>query len=458
MPLYLSTNPKNNQWTTPTDFFSVATWDPSFFKDDDGKVYVYWGSSNTFPLYGQELNPSDNYKPVGEKKEIMMLHPNKHGWERFGENNSDTTIAPYLEGAWMTKHNGKYYFQFSAPGTEWNIYADGVLTSDHPLGSFTYESYNPFSFKPGGFITGAGHGSTFKDKHGNYWHTATMLSWIKYKFERRLGIFPAGFDADGQLYCTTAFGDYPTYHATEKRNQEESTFTGWTLQSYKKKTWASSSLPNKEPALAFNENIRNYWSAETANEGEFIAVDLGANCDVYAIQINYADEDVHLRDKQVSIYHQYIIYHSVNGTDWNVLIDKSKNKKDVPHDYIQLKTPFRTRYIKLENVHMAAGKFAISGLRVFGLREGAKPSLVKEFTASRHDDTRDVTFQWQPVIGAYAYNIYYGVSPEKLYNCIMVHDVTSYYFRGLNRGQIYYASIQAISETGVSEKSDVIKF
>jgi xylan 1,4-beta-xylosidase len=458
MPLYLSTNPKNNQWTTLTDFFSVATWDPSFFKDDDGKAYVYWGSSNKFPLYGQELDPSDNYKPVGEKKEIMLLHPNEHGWERFGENNSDTTIAPYLEGAWMTKHNGKYYFQFSAPGTEWNIYADGALVGDHPLGPFTYASYNPFSLKPGGFITGSGHGSTFKDKYGNYWHAATMLSWIKYKFERRLGIFPAGFDPDGQLYCITAFGDYPTYHATDSRDQKESLFTGWTLQSYKKKSWASSSLPGKDASLAFNENIRNYWSAATAKKGEFIAVDLGAKCDVYAIQINYADEDVHLRDKQDSIYHQYIIYHSVNGTDWDVLIDKSENRKDVPHDYIQLKTPFRTRYLKLENVHMAAGKFAISGFRVFGTREGVKPSKVNEFVSSRYADTRDVTFKWQPVKGAYAYNIYYGIGPEKLFNSIMVHDSASYYFRGLNLDQSYYARVEAIGETGVSKISDVIKF
>lgn len=458
MPLYLSTDPKNAKWTILRDSFEVGTWDPSFFKDDDGKAYVYWGSSNFYPLYGMELDAKNGYKPIGERKELSRLYPDEHGWERFGEDHTDTTIAPYTEGPWMTKHNGKYYYQYAAPGTEWNIYADGVLVGDHPLGPFEYQPYNPFSYKPGGFITGAGHGSTFTDKHGNYWHAGTMLNWIKYKFERRLGIFPSGFDADGQLYCITAFGDYPNYHASGSRDHRESTFTGWMLQSYKKKVWASSSLSGKTPELAVNENIRNYWSAETNQKGEFLAVDLGAEVDIYAIQINYADEGATLRDKQDSIYHQYIIGHSHDGDSWNMLIDKSKNRKDVPHDYIELKKPFTTRYLKLENIHMADGKFAIAGFRIFGKRKGVLPKPVEDFSVNRHADTRDATFTWKPVEGAYAYNIYYGIAPNKLYNCIMVHESTERYFRGLNKGVTYFAQIEAIGETGVSVRSKVIEF
>lgn len=458
MPLYLSTDPKNARWTILCDSFEVGTWDPSFFKDDDGKAYVYWGSSNFYPLYGVELDAKNGYKPIGERKELSRLYPDEHGWERFGEDHMDTTIAPYTEGPWMTKHNGKYYYQYAAPGTEWNIYADGVLVGDNPLGPFEYQSYNPFSYKPGGFITGAGHGSTFKDKHGNYWHAGTMLNWIKYKFERRLGIFPTGFDDDGQLYCITAFGDYPNYHASGLRDHRESTFTGWMLQSYKKKVWASSSLPGRTPELAVNENIRNYWSAETNQKGEFLAVDLGAEVDIYAIQINYADEGATLRDKQDSIYHQYIIWNSHDGDSWNILIDKSKNRKDVPHDYIELKKPFTTRYLKLENVHMADGKFAIAGFRVFGKRDGALPKAVESFAVRRHADTRDATFTWQPVEGAYAYNIYYGIAPDKLYNCIMIHESAERYFRGLNKDVKYFAQIEAIGETGVSNRSNVIEF
>jgi hypothetical protein len=30
-------------------------WDPALFKDDDGKWYIYWNSSNVFPLYAMEI-------------------------------------------------------------------------------------------------------------------------------------------------------------------------------------------------------------------------------------------------------------------------------------------------------------------------------------------------------------------------------------------------------------------
>jgi hypothetical protein len=74
--------------------------------------------------------------------------------------------------------------------------------------------------------------------------------------------------------------------------------------------------------------------------------------------------------KTLSLYHQYKLYYSVDGKKWNVLVDKSNNKKDVPHDYIELSQPVQARFIKLENIHMPTGKFAISGLRVFGNGNG----------------------------------------------------------------------------------------
>ena len=121
----------------------------------------------------------------------------------------------------MTKHNGKYYLQYGAPGTEFSGYGDGVYVSEHPLGPFTYQSHNPFSFKPGGFATGAGHGATYQDVYGNWWHVSTMIVNVKNNFERRIGIWPAGFDKDDILYCNTAFGDYPTYLPQQKEDQSK---------------------------------------------------------------------------------------------------------------------------------------------------------------------------------------------------------------------------------------------
>ena len=129
----------------------------------------------------------------------------------------------------MTKNNGKYYLQYAAPGTEWNVYGDGVYTSDSPLGPFTYAEYSPFSYKPEGFITGAGHGSTVTDPYGNFWHFGTMVVGVNYYFERRIGMFPSGFDQDGQLFANTAYGDYPHYIPSEEKKTDDDLFTGWML-------------------------------------------------------------------------------------------------------------------------------------------------------------------------------------------------------------------------------------
>ena len=209
-PLWMSTNPTVDDWKEAVDSFKVGAWDPGFLADGDDKLYIYFGSSNTYPTYGQEINRK-TFQPIGERVPLLHLNDTIHGWERFGEYHDNTFLKPFIEGSWMTKHNNKYYLQYGAPGTEFSGYGDGVYVGEHPLGPFTYQSHNPFSFKPGGFATGAGHGATYQDVYGNWWHVSTMIINVKNNFERRIGIWPAGFDKDDILYCNTAFGDYPTY-------------------------------------------------------------------------------------------------------------------------------------------------------------------------------------------------------------------------------------------------------
>jgi hypothetical protein len=457
IPLYVSTDPVRGSWSEATDSFQIASWDPALFRDDDGRVYVYWGSSNLYPIRGIELDPRRGYALIGTPVDLLYLHPERSGWERFGEDNTDTATHPFIEGPWMTKHAGRYYLQYAAPGTEWNIYADGVYVGDHPLGPFTSHEHNPFSYKPGGFVTGAGHGSTFPDRHGNLWHAGTMLNWIKHKFERRTGIFPAGFDPQGVLYTNTAYGDYPHHLPTGPRDHRRSYFTGWMMLSYRKAARASSSLPDRAPALACDENIRTYWCAATGNPGEWLELDLGGVCEVRAIQVNYADDGAELYGKQSGIYHRYVIRSAVDSSrtaksgGWEVLVDKSANDRDVPHDYVELVTPAKARFLRLENVHMPTGRFAIAGLRVFGARPGMAPPVPKGLKVRRDPaDRRYALLDWEGAAGAYAYNIRFGVRPDKLYNSMLVHDSTRYEFRGMNIGTPYYFTVEAVGETGVS--------
>lgn len=455
-PIWMSTNPKANEWKQAIHAFEPGGWDPDFFVDDDSKLYMYNGSSNTYPIYGAQIDRK-TFHLIGYRKEMYMLQPWRYGWQRFGEYNDNVFLDPFIEGSWMTKHNGKYYLQYGAPGTEFKGYADGVVVGDHPLGPFTPQSM-PFSYKPGGFAKGAGHGSTYTDAWGNYWHISTMVIAVKNSFERRLGIWPAGFDSDDVMYCTTAFGDYPTYLPDGREDHLKSRFTGWMLLNYNKPVQVSSTLGGYEPNNAVDENIKNYWSAKTANPGEWIESDLGQLSTVNAVQINYADQDATILGKSTTIYTQYILYYSTDGKKWKVLVDKSKNTTDVPHDYDELEQPVKARYIKLVNIHMPTGKFAISGLRVFGNGGGAKPDTVKNFVVLRTEkDKRSAWIRWQTVDNAFAYNIYVGTEPDKLYNCIMVYNANQYIFEAMDKEKPYYFRIEAINENGVSARTKVLK-
>lgn len=452
--IWMSTNPKANDWKPLVDSFDIGGWDPAFFTDDDGRLYMYNGSSNRYPLYGIELNRK-TFMPVGTRKEMYLLEQDRYGWQRFGENMDNTFLDPFIEGAHMTKHNGKYYLQYGTPGTEFSGYADGVVVGDSPLGPFTPQS-DPLSFKPGGFSRGAGHGSTFADINNNWWHVSTSIVCVKNTFERRLGIWPAGFDSQGMMYCNTAFGDYPQFLPSNRK--KPATGPGWMLLNYKKPVTVSSTLGGYYANNAVDENIKTYWSAATSNAGEWIQTDLGNLSTVNAVQINYADQDAAFMGKSQAVYHQYKLYYSADGKKWNMLADKSNNKTDVPHDYIELQNPVKARFIKLENVQMPTGKFAISGLRVFGNGNGPVPQAVEGFIVLRTEkDKRSAYIKWKPVDNAYAYNIYYGTEPEKLYSCIMVHDFNEYWFKAMDKNKAYYFSIEAVNENGVSEKTKVIR-
>lgn len=462
--LWMSTNPKGNEWKPLVDSFDIGGWDPAFFTDDDGRFYMYNGSSNTYPVYGVELDRK-TFQPIGTRMPMYMLQDWRYGWQRFGEHMDNTFLDPFIEGSWMTKHNGKYYFQYGAPGTEFSGYADGVVMSEAPLfdGHQIFPQSDPLSMKLGGFARGAGHGATFQDNYKNYWHVSTIMLSVKNNFERRIGIWPAGFDKDDVMWCNTAFGDYPTFlpsYAAEGQGARP----GWMLLNYKKPVSVSSTYGAYYANNANDEDIKTYWSAASSNKGEWIQTDLGAVSTVNAVQINYADQDVaddHLgKINGGEQYHQYKLYYSPDGKKWMLLTDKSQNKTDIPHDYVELTTPVQARYIKLENIHMPAGKFAISGLRVFGNGNGAKPDAVKTFFVLRTDkDKRSAWIKWSPVNNAYAYNIYYGTAPDKLYNCIMVMDNTKneYWFKGMDLKKEYYYTIEAVNENGVSEKFKTVK-
>ena len=456
LTIYKTADPKSGKWEVANANFPIGMTDPNLFVDDDDHLYFYYGCSNVNPIYGVELN-TKTLNPIGKPVELFNSDKKNYGWERKGDYN-DQEGNPYIEGSWMTKHEGKYYLQYAGPGTEFKSYSDGVYVSDEPLGPFKLAENNPASYKPEGFIAGAGHSSTFQDKYGNYWHISTMTISQKHMFERRLGLFPAFFDKDGVFYVYTGFGDIPFNIPRKKISGPEELFPDWMLLSYNKPVEVSSELPDHPKKYVVDENIRNYWSAKSGDKGEWISMDLQKEFTVNAIQIDYAENETKLFGRNPDIYCQYLLEYSDDNKNWKTLSDKTNNKTDVPHDYFELKKPVKARYIRLTNYRVPSGAFALAGLRVFGNGGGKAPSGVRNLKLSRLANDRCVVkLNWTKDTDAVGYNIRYGIAKDKLYENYQVFGVDSLTIRSLNRHQKYYFTIDAFNENCITKGRDIIE-
>jgi xylan 1,4-beta-xylosidase len=454
--IYKTANPKTGKWEIANSAFPIGMVDPDLFPDDDGRLYFYYGCSNVDPIYGVELDPK-SLNPKGKAVECFNSHKEDYGWEQPGDYNNEPQ-NPWIEGAWMTKYKGKYYLQYAGAGTEYKGYSDAIYMSDHPLGPFKLAPHNPCSLKPEGFIAGAGHSNTFQDKYGNYWHVSTMTLSQKHKFERRLGLFPMFFDKDGILYTYTGFGDFPITIPQKKINGPDELFPHWMLLSYNKPVEVSSELNDHPKNYAADEEIRTYWSAQTGNKGEWINMDLQKECTINAVQINYAENKTELHGRDPKIYYQYLLEYSDDNKTWKPLADKTLNKTDVPHDYIQLPLPIKARYIRLTNYHVPDGTFALAGLRIFGSGQGNKPSMINNLKVVRtQSDRREVKLKWDKSQDAVGYNIRYGTKSDKLYHNYQVLGSDSLTIRSLNRFQKYYFTIDAFNENGIHKGTKVLE-
>ncbi len=480
-------------------------WDPNLFADDDGRIYFYWGCSSELPIYGCELDP-ETMNPKTEPLELLRGHPDRYGFERKGADNSIDPIPeavvdekvhaflqargipdenltpevapmlrgmfsqkPFIEGAWMDKHNGRYYLQYAFAGTEFNTYGDGVYVGDSPLGPFTLAESNPYSYHPGGFLPGAGHGSTMQDEYGNWWHTATMRISLNHDMERRVGIWPAGFDADGELFCNQRFGDWPYSVKPGKRDPWQD--PEWYLLSYGKSVSASSAQAEHSADHVTDENVRTLWRPQTADKSEWVQVDLGKVCTVNAVQVNFGDcnidipvpGEIHAIDQaryidDAPLRTRWKLEVSEDGVNYTVMADKTDADTDLPHDLVIAENGVQARYLRLTAMEVPYGQIpAVSGLRVFGTANGAKPAA-PQFTAVRTAE-RDMEVQIT-ADDAVGHLILWGAAPDKLYHSWLVYgtDAVSAAKRigALVAGRHYAVRVDAFNESGITVGGQII--
>ena len=466
--LFSSTDPKNGVWTKAATLDSDRYGDADIFIDDDGRVYMYYGWSQLLPIQVVELDPRNGFKEKGKPVVCFFGDPENNGFERrrkedvifpfFNHRPYFPEEIPWIEGPWMVKHNGKYYLQYAAIGLEFLSYSHGVYVSDSPMGPFQYSQHNPLTFKTTGFAPGAGHGSTFHDKKGNLWTICMIPSYFGQRGSGELALYPTAVDAQGVMHSNTAFGDYPQFYPGIKENPVDDNFSGWMLLSNRKYVETSSTLEGFEPRNAVDENFMTFWSAQTGKPGEYMTVDLGKECRIHALQINFDRKDAKTdgvgpgfamgmnakTDKNVQ-QQSYTLQVSSDNRNWTMVIDKSDNKVAIQHDYAELTEPLTARYVKLTNVWTPdGGKFAVKDLRVFGNPEIARFTKVDDVKVVRsREDRRDAALLWQPVKGADGYVVRYGIEPQKLYNSYMVYGANTLVIHSLNKSPEYYFEVEA---------------
>ncbi len=104
----------------------VTVLDPTFFRDDDGRQYLYWKEDAApgnpgGPICVRELTP-DGLGFLGDRWEIAR---NDADWE-----------GPLIEGPSVVKRGGAYYLFYSGGSYDTPWYAIGVARSLSPTGGF----------------------------------------------------------------------------------------------------------------------------------------------------------------------------------------------------------------------------------------------------------------------------------------------------------------------------------
>ncbi|MBR4568352.1 MAG: family 43 glycosylhydrolase [Bacteroidales bacterium] len=462
--LYKTTDPEDGEsWELVTDHLVLypdqpekTGHDPDLFVDDDGKVYLYWGCSNVDVISGIQLDPDDCFAPVG-KEVVLITHREKEfGWEQPGDKN-EMAAPGYNEGPNIFKHEGKYYLHYAAPGTQYDSYGDGLYVSDSPLGPFEHVEYSPVSVKPGGWMTGAGHGDTFLDKYGNWWHVASTVISQRMNFERRIGFFPMVMTPKGHIYALTEWSDYPYVLPDGPQDfSVKAPWTGWMDLSIHKTVTVSSELEGHEASKAADNSIKTWWSAATGDPGEWVCVDLGKICRINAVQPNFADQDFGFYSPEhPQTPYRYKVEVSRDGKAWREVFDRSDASKDNPHELLVLPKALKARYVRVLNLERLTGRFSVFDLRVFGLASGRKPEAVTGLSAERGEDPRRIRVSWPASDGAQGYVLRWGTDPDELY--LTCQSETPEVELGLfSVGQSYYFRVDAFNESGVTPGKEQI--
>ncbi len=160
--------------------------DAHLFRDDDGRLYLYYVQFPGFRITVQRMRtPLEK-----EGGAVEVLRPTEP-WEMKS--------GHVTEGPFVLKRGGTYYLIYSGTGADSPDYAVGYATSKSPAGPFAKHPGNPIISRGGG-VFGPGHGCVIADADGKLWHVYHQQRDQEKGWNRFLCIDPLWFDGDGVLH------------------------------------------------------------------------------------------------------------------------------------------------------------------------------------------------------------------------------------------------------------------
>lgn len=272
---------------------NAITLDGQTFVDDDGSIYMFWGTWGIYDGFGcgaGKLTP--DMKSFTETR----LIPN-------------TEVTDFFEAPFVFKKDGIYYFMYSSGSCHDDTYRVQYATSDKPLGPYTYQGCI-LETNADGTIHGPGHHSLFQE--GDNWYIVYHRHDNPHSnrgFHRQVCIDKMEFDKHGKILPVK-----PTHEGVT--NLGKSVLKGKNLAFGKKVKSSSYYDEDFRPEYAVDDNNGTLWRPKGIGQ-EWIEIDLGKNEKIRTIwtQWEYGTQ-----------FYQYLIETSIDGKNWDVFSDKRSNR------------------------------------------------------------------------------------------------------------------------------------
>jgi len=271
----------------------AITLDGQTFVDDDGSVYVYWGTWGIYKGFGCGVGKaSQDLKTFTETR----LIPN-------------TEATDFFEAPFVLKRNGTYYFMYSSESCHNETYHVQYATSDKPMGPYQYKG-TILKTNADGTVHGPGHHSVI-EVDGDYYivyHRHDNPHSTR-GFHRQLCIDKLEFDVDGNILPIepTHSGSFPKHPSVVKSPN----------LAFGTKVRASSYYDNNfRPEFAVDDNNGTLWRPRT-NKEEWLEIDLGRNQRIQTVWTEW---------EYGTMYYQYRIETSTDGKRWTLFADRSQNR------------------------------------------------------------------------------------------------------------------------------------